>query len=163
MPAPNRASTLQHRTANARPKLASNHTGRQHRRQCFAAKDCPHAPHAVTICFHTKYSTEMNSTKTILSVSIVLLLIVVYTQLTLFIIPPIGAVPEGKTLVILRLNKTNFIDSPDGMCDRIQGGVSLMCRAMSAAAVIEKTTILMRLPYSSLLYKISTNGKSYDH
>lgn len=87
--------------------------------------------------------------------------IVVYTQITIFLIPPIGAVPEGKTVVILRLNKTKFIDSPDAMCERINGGVSLLCRAMTMGAVINKSKILLRLPYSETLYLISTNGKTY--
>jgi hypothetical protein len=86
-----------------------------------------------------------------------------YTQLTIFVIPPIGALPEGKTLIIARLNKTEFIDSPDAMCERIQGGVSLLCRGMVMAAVIERTNILARLPYSSWLYGISTGGKTYEH
>lgn len=89
--------------------------------------------------------------------------IVVYTQLTFFIIPPIGAVPEGKTVVILRLNKTNFIDSPDAMCDRIQGEVSLLCRGMVMAAVVEKSSIIARLPYSEMLYQVSTDGKTSSH
>ncbi len=44
-----------------------------------------------------------------------------YTQLTIFVIQPIGAVPEGKTLVILRMNKTEFIDSTDAICFRKMG------------------------------------------
>ena len=88
--------------------------------------------------------------------------IVIYTQITLFVIPPIGALPEGRTVVITRLNKTEFIDSPDAMCERIQGGVSLRCRGMLMGAVVDKATILARLPYSSWLYSISTGGKSYD-
>lgn len=92
----------------------------------------------------------------------VLLGIVVYTQLTIFVIPPIGALPEGKTIVITRLNKTSFIDSPDAMCERIQGGVSLLCRAMAMGAVLEKSKIIARLPYSSSLYLISTGGKTYE-
>jgi hypothetical protein len=88
--------------------------------------------------------------------------IVIYTQLTLFVIPPIGAVPEGRTVVIARLNKTEFIDSPDAMCERMQGGVSLLCRGMVMSAVVSKATILVRLPYSPWLYSISTGGKSYD-
>ena len=95
-------------------------------------------------------------------VSIAVLSLVAYTQLTLFVIQPIGALPDGKTIVITRLNKTEFIDSPDAMCERIQGGVSLMCRAMAMGAVMEKSSILLRLPYSSVLYNISTGGKSYD-
>jgi hypothetical protein len=88
--------------------------------------------------------------------------LIFYTQITLFVIQPIGALPEGRTVVILRLDKTKFIDSPDSMCERNQGGVSLMCRAMMMAAVINNASILMRLPYSETLYNISTNGKSYD-
>lgn len=85
-----------------------------------------------------------------------------YTQLTVFVVPPIGALPEGGTVVILKLNKTEFIDSPDAMCERIQGGVSLLCRGVILGAVAEKSTILMRLPYSALLYEISTGGKTYE-
>ncbi len=78
------------------------------------------------------------------------------------VIPPIGALPEGRTVLITRLNKTEFIDSPDAMCERLQGGVSLLCRGMVMAAVIEKATIWARLPYSSTLYEISTGGRRYD-
>lgn len=88
--------------------------------------------------------------------------LIFYTQITIFVIQPIGAIPEGKTLIILRLNKTEFIDSPDAMCERIQGGVSLMCRIMAMGAVASKSKILLRLPYSAWLYSISTNGKTYD-
>jgi len=89
--------------------------------------------------------------------------IIIYTQITLFVIPPIGALPEGRTVVIIRLNKTEFIDSPDAMCERIQGGVNLLCRGMVMGTVMNKATILARLPYSSCLYSISTGGKSYNH
>lgn len=84
-----------------------------------------------------------------------------YTQLTLFVVPPIGALPEGKTVVIWRLSKTNFIDSPDAMCERSQAGVSLLCRGMMLSGVVNKSNIIMRLPYSETLYLASTNGKQY--
>ena len=90
------------------------------------------------------------------------LTVAITTQITIFVIPPIGALPEGKTVIITRLNKTEFIDSPDAMCERIQGGVSLLCRGMVMGAVIEKSTIILRIPYSSWLYGISTGGKVYD-
>ncbi|MDO9271073.1 MAG: hypothetical protein Q7T96_18360 [Methylobacter sp.] len=90
------------------------------------------------------------------------LLLLTYTQLTLFVVPPIGAIPEGKTLIISRLNKTEFIDSADAMCERMQGGVNLLCRGMLLGAVAEKSTIYLRLPYSEWLYLISTGGKQYD-
>ena len=88
--------------------------------------------------------------------------VVCYTQLTIFVIPPIGAIPKGQTAIMMRLNKTEFIDSPDAMCERMQGGVSLLCRGMTIAAVGKNATILGRLPYSSWLYSISTGGKTYD-
>lgn len=89
------------------------------------------------------------------------LCIVVYTQITVFVIPPIGALPEGKTIIIVRLTNTEFIDSPDSICERIQGGVSLLCRGMVLATVGNHATILGRLPYSALLYEVSTGGKRY--
>ena len=104
----------------------------------------------------------MKTKHTIALVILAVLMVAVYTQITIFVVPPIGALPEGKTVIITRLNKTEFIDSPDGMCERIQGGVSLLCRGMVMGAVIEKSTILLRLPYSSWLYGISTGGKTYD-
>jgi hypothetical protein len=97
----------------------------------------------------------------VLVVTIILLLLA-YTQLTIFVIPPIGAVPEGRTLIITRLNKTEFIDSADAMCERMQGGVNLLCRGMLLGTVAEKSIVYFRLPYSEWLYLISTGGKKYD-
>ncbi len=93
---------------------------------------------------------------------LVITILIVSTQLTLFVIPPIGALPEGKTLIILRLNKGEFIDSADAMCERLQGGVNLLCRGIMLTAVAKKSKILLRLPYSETLYLISTNGKTYS-
>lgn len=104
----------------------------------------------------------MKQPKTIALVVVIVVIVVAYTQLTLFVVPPIGGVPDGRTVLITRLRKTEFIDSPDAMCERIQGGVSLLCRGMTIGAVLDKATILARLPYSSWLYNISTGGKSYD-
>jgi hypothetical protein len=104
----------------------------------------------------------MKRRHTIALVTAAILTIVIYTQITIFVVPPIGALPEGKTVVLTRLNKTEFIDSPDGMCERIQGGVSLLCRVMVIRAVMGKSTILLRLPYSPWLYSISTGGKTYN-
>ncbi len=88
--------------------------------------------------------------------------IAIYTQVTLFVIQPIGALPEGRTAVILRSARTHFIDSPDALCERIQGGVSLLCRGMAIRAVLEDATVLANLPYSAWLYGISTGGRRYD-
>ena len=100
--------------------------------------------------------------KLVIAGVVALITIVIYTQLTIFVVPPIGAVPEGRTVIMLRLNKTNFIDSADAICERIQGGVNLLCRGMTMAGVVNNTKILARLPYSEWLYLISTGGKRYD-
>ena len=104
----------------------------------------------------------MTHKKTVALVILIVTFIVIYTQVTFFVIPPVGAMPEGRTVVITRLNKTEFIDSPDAICERIQGGVSLLCRGMVMGTVVNNSIILMRLPYSSWLYSISTGGKTYD-
>lgn len=93
---------------------------------------------------------------------IIVIAIILCTQITIFVIHPIGALPEGKTLVILRMNKTKFIDSADAMCKRELDGVSLLCRAGMMGAIATKGKILIRLPYSEWLYRISTNGDRYD-
>jgi len=87
---------------------------------------------------------------------------IIVTQITIFVVPPIGAVPEGRTVVMLRLDNTNFIDSPDAMCERIQGGVSLLCRAFAMGSALNNSKILFRLPYMDWLYLASTGGKRYD-
>jgi len=99
--------------------------------------------------------------KIILASTVIILLVIVLSQITFFVVQPIGAIPNGKTLVVLRMNKTNLIDSADAMCYRTMGSVNLLCRGMMMAAVVNKGTILLRLPYSRFLYEISTGGKVY--
>ena len=88
--------------------------------------------------------------------------IALYTQLTIFVVPPMGAVPDGRTVIILRLNKGEFIDSADAMCKRIQGRVNLLCRAAILGAVAEKSKVLLRLPLNETLYLVSTGGVTYS-
>ena len=88
--------------------------------------------------------------------------VVISTQLTIFVVQPIGAVPEGRTLIISRLSNLTFIDSADAICERLLGGVSLFGRAAALARVMDQATIYLRLPYSATLYDISTGGRRYD-
>jgi len=78
-----------------------------------------------------------------------------YINFTIFLVPPIGAVPEGKTLIISRMNKTNFIDNADSMCRREQGFVNLLCRGVILGAIGENATIYARLPYNDFLFNLS--------
>lgn len=81
---------------------------------------------------------------------------------SIFVIQPIGALPEGRTLIVSRLNSMQMIDSADAWCERNMGKVTLLCRAAVVARVGSEAKIVARLPYSSMLYGISTNGKTYE-
>ncbi|MFO0560245.1 MAG: hypothetical protein U0269_19670 [Polyangiales bacterium] len=83
----------------------------------------------------------------------------VYSTTALVTVPPIGAIPNGVTVWVWRANAMNFIDSPDAMCERRMGGVSLLCRAVALGAIADK--IIVRLPYSETLYLWSTGGRTY--
>jgi hypothetical protein len=103
-------------------------------------------------------------TKSILLVCVGLLMTaatIAYFSLTIFIIQPIGALPEGRTIVATRVGKTKFLDSADAICAREVGGVSLLCRSMIMGKFLEETTVVSRLPYSETLYLWSTGGKKY--
>jgi hypothetical protein len=104
----------------------------------------------------------MNKKTIIIALLVAVSAIIFYSQVTIFVIQPIGALPEGKTLIISRLDKTNFIDSADGMCERLQGNVNLLCRLAMMGAVANNAKVYARLPYSEWLYSISTEGKIYE-
>ena len=87
--------------------------------------------------------------------------IFVTTQLTLFVVQPLGAVPEGRTLVIWRLNTMKFVDSADAWCERQMGGVNLLCRGAVLAKLGNQDVIIARLPCSETLYLWSTGGHTY--
>lgn len=82
--------------------------------------------------------------------------------LTVFIVQPIGAIPDGRTLIMSRMTTMNFIDSADAWCERKMGGVSLLCRIGVLGRIGNDATIYVRLPYSETLYLYSTGGKTYD-
>jgi hypothetical protein len=99
----------------------------------------------------------------LLGVGLIVGSLIIATQfITVFVIQPIGAVPEGRTVIITRLSNLNFIDSADGWCDRNMGGVSLLCRMMVIGKVGKEAHIIARLPYSKFLYQLTTNGKTYE-
>ena len=88
--------------------------------------------------------------------------VVAYTQLGIFVVQPIGAIPDGRTVIVWRRSAVlNFVDSADGICLRKLDGVSLMCRLGALAGVVNNNPILLRLPYSETLYLASTGGRSF--
>ena len=81
-----------------------------------------------------------------------------------FTIQPIGALPEGVTIIYhSRNSEMPFFSSPDGMCLKMQGSVTLLCRGMAIGAVEELTDrIILKLPYSRWAYLRSTGGQEFD-
>ena len=98
----------------------------------------------------------------IAAIALMVVAALVSSQVTVFVVQPIGALPEGRTVVMSRLATTKFIDSADAICLRIQDGVSLLCRGMVLGQVLQDARIYFRLPYSRTLYRISTGGAEYD-
>src|SRR5688572_15710902 len=66
-------------------------------------------------------------------------------------IQPIGAIPEGRTLLVVRASGEPFFNSPDAVCLERVGYVSLMCRMM-ALGQSPTDRILLRLPYIEWTY-----------
>lgn len=82
-----------------------------------------------------------------------------------FVIQPIGAVPDGATVWYFRYGvDLPFISSVDGFLYEKVGSVSIFSRAMAFATVgkiIADRKILV-LPYSEILYLISTRGVKFS-
>ena len=92
------------------------------------------------------------------ALALVLLLIfvgvIVWQSCGLYTVPPIGALPEGRTLFVRRAEGEPFFNSPDGLCLRRTGDVTLLCRAM-AMGQAPTDRIVFRLPYLEFAYKAS--------
>jgi len=100
-------------------------------------------------------------------VFILLLVVIVFILCCgILVIQPIGAIPEGATIVYWRLGlKIPFIASADGMLNKSNMGVSLLGRGMMLGE-LSKIIIprkLFSLPYYEILYLISTGGKQYEN
>ena len=82
-----------------------------------------------------------------------------------FVIQPIGAIPDGATIVYWRSGlNIPFIASADGLLADSGKGVSLLGRGVMLAALATpiKEREIFRFGYSSTLYLWSTSGKEYE-
>jgi hypothetical protein len=94
----------------------------------------------------------------VLLLALILVVFATSTQVSIFVIQPIGAIPEGRTIVISRMSNTRFIDSADAVCMHVQGGVNLICGAAILGAIGREAYLYARLPYSQTLCLWSTGG-----
>ncbi|MGK0448788.1 hypothetical protein [Patiriisocius sp. Uisw_017] len=83
----------------------------------------------------------------------------------IFIIHPMGAIPEGTSIVYFRTGlNLPFIASADGILDKSGAGVSLLGRGILIGKLAEpiKENEIFRFGYSETLYLWSTDGKTYE-
>jgi len=95
----------------------------------------------------------------------ILLIIFCRLYLGIFVVQPIGAIPDGTTIIYWRGNlNLPFVSSPDGLAVKSGAGLSLLSRGIMLGAFIEpiKKRELLALPYSEFLYLWSTDGIQYD-
>jgi hypothetical protein len=93
---------------------------------------------------------------------ILVLLIAFYFIFGFITIQPIGVIPDGLTLLVIRAGtQLKFFDSPDAICQRTMDGVSLLCRGMVMSSIAENVTIVLRLPFFESFYLASTGGYTY--
>ncbi|EPO2453936.1 hypothetical protein ACT7LO_004322 [Providencia rettgeri] len=103
--------------------------------------------------------------KKILAVLVVLIIAIsvfAYNKITIFTVQPIGAIPDGVTIVMWKKGDMRFFESPDGLCMQRVGNVSLLCRMSMLGGAVDKDNIIMRLPYSEYAYLKSTNDRKFD-
>jgi hypothetical protein len=88
-----------------------------------------------------------------------------YFTTGLFVMQPIGALPEGATVWYWRFGTSlPFISSADGLLLEKQGSVSLLGRAVALGVLAEPVAgrKIVALPYSRTLYLITTGGREFE-
>ncbi|HTO16701.1 MAG TPA: hypothetical protein VLZ83_13095 [Edaphocola sp.] len=92
-------------------------------------------------------------------------LLIVYLGTGFFVIQPIRAIPEGRIIWYVRMGlNIPFVSSADGILLKNDITVSLLSRAMMISSVLDliDDKILLKLPYSKTLYKLSTKGIEFE-
>ena len=92
----------------------------------------------------------------------IVVVISIYTQVGLYSVQPIGALPQGVTAVVRRIGDEPFFNSPDATSIRRTGGVSLFTRMAALANSPLKDRLFFRLPYMEWAYLASTDGKTFS-
>ena len=94
---------------------------------------------------------------TVLAVMVAIMVaLICYRNLSVFILPPDGS-SDGATLLIERIEKGEFIDNPEAMCDRLERYENLTCRSGLLSEVAERRTLL-GFPYSMTIHRLSNIG-----
>ena len=99
-------------------------------------------------------------------VSILAIVLLFRTFCGIFVIQPIGALPEGATIVYWRAGldlNLSFIESADSLLEKWGAGVSILGRGIILATIAKpiKEKEIIRLGYSEAIYLWSTGGKKF--
>jgi hypothetical protein len=100
-----------------------------------------------------------------LLISLAIILISFRFLCGIFVIQPIGAIPEGITIVYWRYDlNLPFISSVDGILQDTEGGVSLFSRGIMLGELSEPILEreIFRTNYSEYFYLKSTGGITYE-
>lgn len=71
------------------------------------------------------------------------------------VIQPLKGMPNGGTAVVWGISGYRLIDNPDAKCLRDEGAKNIHCRIMVLKDVADNGKVLLRLPYSSILFKMT--------
>ena len=99
--------------------------------------------------------------------ALIVLLIIAWFMIRpgVFTIQPIGALPDGISLIYHSRNpEMEFFSSPDGLCLDIQGSVSLLCRMVGLSVVEDLLDRkIINLPLTGLFRIVYGGWKSYAY
>jgi len=103
--------------------------------------------------------------KIIFPLLLLTIIIISYFSIGILVIQPLGALPNGATIVYFRYNTNlNFIESPDSIVLNKGMRLSILTRAIALsklAPIITEEKIAI-LPYFEFLYLLSTNNQKFD-
>jgi hypothetical protein len=119
------------------------------------------SPSQTNIPLFAPETSNKSKYKTIIIIIITVLLLIMVSRIGFYTVQPIGALPEGITLIVWRISDEPIFNSPDAVCLKLQEGVSLLCRGLAMAqAPVDR--IILRLPYMDWAYLKSTGGQAFD-
>jgi len=117
----------------------------------------------------SQYVTTQSNSKKLLFILFVgcLISITIFFRLCcgIFVIQPIGAIPNGVTIVYWRAGlNLPFIASADGLLNDSDSKISLLGRGLILANLSEPILKrkIFKFGYSETLYLWSTGGKKYE-
>jgi hypothetical protein len=117
---------------------------------------------------NSQYVTKQSTSKKLIFIIFVgcLISIIIFFRLCcgFFVIQPIGAIPNGVTIVYWRAGlNMPFITSADGLLNDSDNKVSILGRGLILANLSEPILKrkIFRFGYSETLYLWSTGGKKY--